>query len=71
MHVLQYWDGPEAEIQCDCGHIFWVDACTQENLWYNEKELVEKCPECGLLNPEKTSESGVDKTKFRDTIVEK
>ena len=67
---VRWFLGSEAGMTCDCGHEFDVDACFQENLWYNGVELVEKCPECGLLNPEKTSEVGVDKTKFRDTMLE-
>ena len=35
---------------CDCGEEFWTDPCGEENLVWNGKELIEKCPKCGKEN---------------------
>lgn len=42
---------PAAEIECDCGHKFWVDPCGEENLitvpdTKISYRLVEQCPNC-------------------------
>lgn len=39
-----------AEMKCECGEEFWVDACTEENLVFNGKALVEVCPACKKVN---------------------
>jgi len=33
----------------DCGHIYHVDPCTEENLYWDgvEEILKEQCPKCG------------------------
>lgn len=38
-------DHPEATYQCECGEIFDVDACTQENLELDEEGMLRAvCP---------------------------
>ncbi|HXN74911.1 MAG TPA: hypothetical protein VN855_00280, partial [Candidatus Acidoferrum sp.] len=38
---------PSCKVECDCGEQFWVDPCGEENLVFNGKELIPKCPKCG------------------------
>lgn len=38
---------PGCQIECDCGEQFWVDPCGEQNLVFNGKELIPKCPKCG------------------------
>lgn len=33
--------------RCTCGHEFWVDATTEENLHFDGKKLIPECPKCG------------------------
>lgn len=51
MEVLQEVD-EMATMYCPkpCGEVFVVDACTEENMEFNGKELIEKCPKCGAFN---------------------
>lgn len=49
---LVHGDGPEAVMECRCGHRFNVDACTEENLRLvtdgrTHRELVAFCSRCG------------------------
>lgn len=41
---------PAVQMKCDCGEQFWVDPCGEENLIFNGKRLIEKCPSCGKIN---------------------
>jgi hypothetical protein len=63
MKVLIYNEEtePAAQIQCDCGEIFWVDPCGEENLiamkiqeTFPQVQLVEQCPKCLKTNADKS-----------------
>ncbi len=41
--------------RCTCGHEFWVDATTEENLYHNGKELLPECPKCGIREHKRSS----------------
>lgn len=47
-------DVPMARILCDCGEEFEVEPYNEENLVWNGRELVDKCPTCGRINPNKS-----------------
>ena len=41
-------EGSEGCYRCTaCGHTFWADACTEQNLVMIKDRLQPQCPECG------------------------
>lgn len=51
---------PACELECICGHRFWVDPCGEENLEYSEKHgrLFAVCPRCDMREEDEQDEEG-------------
>lgn len=49
--ILQLLEcNPAVKMECDCKEQFWIDPCDEENLFWDGKELIAKCPKCGKLD---------------------
>ena len=55
MTLLHHAD-ETALYRCICGHEFWVDPTTEENLYHNGKELLPTCPKCGVREHKRSSD---------------
>ncbi len=44
---------PGCLMECDCGTEFFVDPSSEENLEWTRTQLIEVCPNCKTINPNK------------------